>query len=124
MATQWSEVGLKEPVVLDGSSLCIEDVIRAARGTAQIQVSPGALERVCVSREWIDAISEADNVTVYGVNTGFGSLAEVRIGRDAVAKLARNLILPSCATACAGARLHLSWGLNDGTYTVAGRCLR
>jgi histidine ammonia-lyase len=93
MATQWSEVGLKEPVVLDGSSLCIEDVIRAARGTAQIQVSPGALERVCVSREWIDAISEADNVTVYGVNTGFGSLAEVRIGRDAVAKLARNLIL-------------------------------
>jgi histidine ammonia-lyase len=90
---QRSEPGRDGPLILDGSSLRIEDVIWVARGDAQARVSPRALERVRASREWIDAISTAEEVSVYGVNTGFGPLAEVRISRDAVAKLARNLIL-------------------------------
>ena len=34
---------------------------------------------------------------VYGVNTGFGKLASVRISTENVAKLQRNLILSHCA---------------------------
>lgn len=38
----------------------------------------------------------AGNAAVYGVNTGFGKLASIRIDRSDVAKLQRNLILSHC----------------------------
>jgi histidine ammonia-lyase len=38
----------------------------------------------------------AERRTIYGVNTGFGKLAETRIGEDDLAALQRNLILSHC----------------------------
>ncbi len=88
-----SDMHRQEPVVLDGNSLTIGDVVAVARQGAQVHLDRDALERVRQARAWIDEISKDDETLVYGVNTGYGSLAEVRIPRADVATLARNLIL-------------------------------
>ena len=80
-------------VILDGESLTIEEVVAVARHDAPVDLSGTALERVCRSREWVEAISRDGGTLVYGVNTGFGSLSEVRISPQDVADLTRNLIL-------------------------------
>jgi histidine ammonia-lyase len=86
-----------DDVILDGDSLALEDVIAVARLGAAMRLAEGARARVQESRAWVDGISRGDELTVYGVNTGFGSLAEVRIPRGDVATLARNLILSHSA---------------------------
>jgi histidine ammonia-lyase len=80
-------------VILDGESLSIEQVVAVARHDAVVGLATAALERVRQSRAWIDEISLDSGTLVYGVNTGFGSLSEVRISPQDVADLTRNLIL-------------------------------
>jgi len=80
-------------VILDGGSLTLAEVLAVARHGARVRLDEGAAARVCDSRAWIDEVSRGEALTVYGVNTGFGSLAEVRIPPDDVATLTRNLIL-------------------------------
>jgi len=50
--------------------------------------------RILASRRAVDRIAEAGDAApaVYGVNTGFGALAETRIGAADVAQLQRNLV--------------------------------
>ena len=80
-------------VILDGDSLTLAEVLTVSRQGAPVRLDEGAVARVCDSRAWIDEVSRGEALTVYGVNTGFGSLAEVRIPPDDVATLTRNLIL-------------------------------
>ncbi len=82
-----------ERVILDGDSLTVTEVLAVARQGASVRLDGDAAARVRASRAWIDEISRGEALTVYGVNTGFGSLAEVRIPPDDVATLTRNLIL-------------------------------
>ncbi len=79
-------------VVLDGESLSVEQVVAVARRDAKVDLAGTALERVCKSRAWVEEISQDAGTLVYGVNTGFGSLSEVRISPEDVADLSRNLI--------------------------------
>ncbi len=90
---QRSEERADDCVILDGGALTIEQVIAVARRGTQVGLEEGAMARVRASRTWIEETSRADGLTVYGVNTGFGSLAEVRIPPKDVATLTRNLIL-------------------------------
>lgn len=80
-------------LILDGDSLTIEHVIAVARRGGLIRLGKEAVERVQASRAWIDEISSGDGLTIYGVNTGYGSLGEVRIPPKDVATLTRNLIV-------------------------------
>jgi histidine ammonia-lyase len=79
---------------LTGDALTIEDVVAVARHDAVVApYSPDVVERMQVSQRWIAEIIAGDSATVYGVNTGFGSLANVRIRSDQARQLSRNLIL-------------------------------
>jgi histidine ammonia-lyase len=87
---------MSDPIVLDGDSLTLADVERflaaEARGeVARVEIAPRARERVARGRSAIEKILERGDV-VYGVNTGFGRLADVRISNDKVRELQRNLI--------------------------------
>jgi histidine ammonia-lyase len=86
----------EEPVIL-GDSLTLDQVIAVARGGARVRLADEAATRVQETRDWIDAISSGDGLTIYGVNTGFGSLAEVRIPPKDAETLTRNLILSHSA---------------------------
>ncbi|HWM68919.1 MAG TPA: aromatic amino acid lyase, partial [Steroidobacteraceae bacterium] len=66
------------PVTLDGRSLSIADVVAVARHNAPVALDAKALGSVQQSRKAVEA-AVARGETIYGVNTGFGKLAHVRI---------------------------------------------
>ena len=79
------------PVTLDGHSLSIADVVAVARANAPVALNPKALEAVRASRRAVEAAVERGE-TIYGVNTGFGKLAHVRIPPEQARQLQLNLI--------------------------------
>ena len=78
-------------VTLDGHSLSIADVVAVARGNAPVALDPKALAAVRESRQAVEAAAERGE-TMYGVNTGFGKLAHVRIPPEQARQLQLNLI--------------------------------
>src|SRR4051812_26048416 len=83
-------------IVLSGSDLTLEQVGAAAAGGARIEIASHARERVRAARALVDRIAKGD-VPTYGINTGFGTLAEVSIPRADLQTLQRNLILSHSA---------------------------
>ncbi len=81
---------------IDGDTLKLEDIRQVAAGEAIVELSAASLEKVQRSRALVDRIAERDEPT-YGVNTGFGTLAEVRIDKGDLRKLQRNLLLSHAA---------------------------
>ncbi|HXL10867.1 MAG TPA: aromatic amino acid lyase, partial [Gemmatimonadales bacterium] len=78
-------------VTLDGRSLSIEDVVAVARHGASVAIAPRALDAVRGSRRTVEA-AIARGATIYGVTTGFGKLAHVRIPPERARQLQLNLI--------------------------------
>src|SRR5216110_1357884 len=78
-------------VTIDGLSLSIADVVAVARHGVPVALAPQALASVGASRRAVEsAVARGD--TIYGVNTGFGKLAHVRIKPDQARDLQLNLI--------------------------------
>src|SRR5437016_11625412 len=78
-------------IELDGHSLSIEDVVAVARRSVPVTVAPATVKRLNESRRVVEAaIARGD--TMYGVTTGFGRLAHVRIRPEQARELQRNLI--------------------------------
>src|SRR5437762_7117709 len=65
-------------VVFDGRALSIEDVFAVARHGASVAIAPRALDAVRGSRRSVEA-AIARGATIYGVTTGIGMIAHVRL---------------------------------------------
>ena len=76
---------------LIGHALTADDVVRVARGTEPVTLSAGAREAMQRSAEVVQRLAASDD-PAYGVSTGFGSLANVRIGPERRTELQRALI--------------------------------
>jgi histidine ammonia-lyase len=68
------------------------DRLRAVRNGARVALAEGAWSAIDGAAESVGRIV-ASGRTVYGINTGFGLLAQTRIPEDRLAELQRNLIL-------------------------------
>jgi histidine ammonia-lyase len=79
------------PLPLTGRDLTIDNVVEVARGRRAVGLDPDAAARMRASRAVIERLV-ADGATVYGVTTGFGDLADVRIEPRQTADLQRNLV--------------------------------
>src|SRR3954467_8075311 len=78
-------------ILLDGSSLTIEQLLAIADEGEVVALSDGARQRVRASREVVERRARGDE-PAYGINTGFGSFAEVKIPADALETLQLNLL--------------------------------
>ena len=79
-------------ITLDGRSLAIDDVVRIAREAgARVRIDSTARETLISSRRLVEQ-AVASGQTIYGINTGFGKLANVRIAPDKLDQLQINLI--------------------------------
>ncbi len=77
---------------IDGRGLTLEDVARVARGEeTEVELTPEAGRVVEASRQVVEASVTSDE-PIYGVNTGFGRLAEVTIPPDRRLEMQENLI--------------------------------
>lgn len=78
-------------ITLDGQSLTLEQVAQVARGGQTVRLSEAAAQRVQRARALVDGHA-ASEAPVYGVNTGFGYLSNIRIPAADLAQLQINLI--------------------------------
>ncbi|MDY6777849.1 MAG: histidine ammonia-lyase [Candidatus Nanohaloarchaea archaeon] len=78
-------------IILDGEQLKPETVEQVARHGKQVEMAEEALDRVRESRERVEEIIESGE-TVYGINTGFGEMANTRVQGDRLEELQHNLI--------------------------------
>jgi len=80
-----------ETVVLDGQALTLAEIEAVALSGCPVAIAPDAIVRGAASRATIEEILAAGE-TVYGVNTGFGKLSDVRVPLDKLAQLQLNLV--------------------------------
>jgi len=78
-------------ILLDGQTLTLDGLTAIAHGRAPAALAPAAVDRVRRARAIVDRHA-AGSAPVYGINTGFGSLAEVAIPRDKLSALQVNLL--------------------------------
>jgi histidine ammonia-lyase len=79
------------PLILDGRPLTLPEIEAVSIGLRLVAIAPEAMLRVAQSRQVIESILDKGE-TVYGVNTGFGKLADVRIPAAHLAQLQTNLV--------------------------------
>jgi histidine ammonia-lyase len=75
-----------------GEAITIDEVVRVARRRAPVRLARTAVPRIEASRAYVESLVAADK-TVYGITTGFGRLASVRIAAGDVRQLQRNLLV-------------------------------
>lgn len=77
-----------------GSRWTLEELVALAHGRAGLSFGQEARVRVERARAWVDSWSKAGDEApnVYGINTGFGALAETRVRADQMRQLQRNLV--------------------------------
>ena len=78
-------------VLLDGSTLTIEQLLAIADRGEPVALADAARDRVRASRAVVDRRARGDE-PAYGINTGFGSFADVKIAPDALETLQLNLL--------------------------------
>ncbi|MFZ0738376.1 MAG: histidine ammonia-lyase [Candidatus Acidiferrales bacterium] len=78
-------------IALTGNDLTLEMLFAVALVGEEAALAPAARERMDASRAVIDRLVASDEAA-YGVNTGFGKLASVRISREQIRQLQINLV--------------------------------
>ncbi|ATW25173.1 histidine ammonia-lyase [Candidatus Formimonas warabiya] len=82
----------KEPILLDGYSLTLDDLVAVARKGKWAAIAPQGRENMEKARAVVETILREGKM-VYGVNTGFGKLSTVQIGPADLETLQENLII-------------------------------
>ncbi len=77
---------VNETVVLRGSGVTIDEVVAVARRSARVKLAPEARAAMQASADLVAGFVAADH-PVYGVTTGFGSLATTAIPPERTAEL-------------------------------------
>jgi histidine ammonia-lyase len=78
-------------IMIDGSSLTIDKLMRIARHGESVELDPQALERIRVCRAMLEDKIRAREI-MYGVNTGIGEFSEVVLNDEQVQQFQKYLI--------------------------------
>jgi histidine ammonia-lyase len=78
-------------ITLDGSSLTLEQLLAISDRGEPVALAPHARDRVRASRAVVDRRAQSAE-PAYGINTGFGSFADVKIAPGELATLQVNLL--------------------------------
>ncbi|HTS63264.1 MAG TPA: aromatic amino acid lyase, partial [Candidatus Acidoferrales bacterium] len=76
---------------LSGQPLTLAEIAAIAAGDLRVEIAPHAIPQMAAS-ERVVRDAAANHNPVYGINTGFGKLCEVRIPDDAIERLQLNLV--------------------------------
>lgn len=86
------------PLILDAGPLTIDEVADVAEGGRRVRIGPRGSEALQGCHEALQRALGLD-AAIYGVNTGFGSLARKRIAPDELEQVQHNLIRSHAAGA-------------------------
>lgn len=82
-------------VILTPGAATLEQLQHIWSSEASVRLAPGCHAAIHAARALVEKAAAGD-AAVYGINTGFGKLANVKIAPGDVATLQRNLILSHC----------------------------
>jgi histidine ammonia-lyase len=82
-------------IILNGNDLTFDQLYRVALPGDYVGLAPAAVTRMNGSRAIVERLV-ASGETAYGINTGFGKLASVRISAEQVRNLQVNLVRSHC----------------------------
>src|SRR5512146_1448728 len=77
-------------IVLDGTGLTIDQLVRVARDHEKVELHPAALERIKKCRAMLEKKIVAHEI-MYGVNTGIGEFSEIVLSDEQVQQSRRYL---------------------------------
>ncbi len=83
-------------VTIDGNHLTIEQIERVGRGGALVELDPGCHQRIADSQAVVLRMVE-ENRAVYGVTTGIGEFASIRIDQAQCEELQKRIIYSHAA---------------------------
>ncbi len=78
-------------IIIEGSGLTIEKIVRIARNNEPVELHPDAIERIKKCRAMLEKKIEAHEI-MYGVNTGIGEFSEVVLDDDQVKDFQKYLV--------------------------------
>jgi len=78
-------------LVITGSGLTIEDMVRVARHGEKVELHPDSIKKINSCRAMLEKKVEAHEI-MYGINTGIGEFSEVALNDDQVKEFQRYLI--------------------------------
>ena len=78
-------------ITLDGSRLTFDEVRRVSTADERVEIAAGAIAAMQRSRAVVERLAAGD-APVYAVNTGVGLLADVRVPREQLEQLQRNVV--------------------------------
>ena len=78
-------------LVIKGSGLTIEDLVKVARNNEKVELHPDAIKRINTCRAMLEKKILAHEI-MYGVNTGIGEFSEVVLNDDQVKDFQKYLI--------------------------------
>jgi histidine ammonia-lyase len=81
-----------ELIVLTPGQVGLDQLRRIYRESAPLALAPETRAGIVAAQQVVKDIV-AENAVVYGINTGFGKLAQTRIPHERLAELQRNLVL-------------------------------
>src|SRR5207253_887461 len=83
--------GRMAEITIDGSSLTLQELVSVARGNIAVRMDKSALQRTKRGRAVLEKLLQEDEV-IYGVNTGFGALSNVKVAPEDLRQLQANLL--------------------------------
>ena len=78
-------------IILDGSGLSVDKLVRIARFGDKVALHPEALERIKCCRDMLEEKIQAHEI-MYGVNTGIGEFSEVVLNDDQIKDFQKYLV--------------------------------
>ena len=90
---------MKDIHYIDSKQLNFETISELHVTGKSIKLSKEAIDKIENCRKYLDAIIKKDSSPLYGINTGFGSLYNVKIENDNLQLLQENLVIShACGT--------------------------
>ena len=86
----------KKKIILDGRSLSLDKIKLFLEGGVTVSLSKEAKSNIKRARKLIDKWVDEDQI-IYGVTTGFGEFANIKISNKNIARLQENLIVSHSA---------------------------
>ena len=77
---------------ISSSVLTLDQVSEILLHNKTLQLSASAIEKIEKCRAYLDQKMQKEGDPIYGINTGFGSLCDVKISNDNLSQLQENLV--------------------------------
>ncbi len=78
-------------IILNGKGLSLEKFVKIARFKEEVHIGKEQINKVNHARKYVEEVVHSEK-PVYGINTGFGKLADVPVNKHDTSKLQENLL--------------------------------